>query len=117
MIITLDIPNELGHRLNPFKNQLPQLLELGLREFNIPNDSGFHGINDILEFLAQLPSAEEIMALRPAQALQQRMNQLLEKQQTIGLNMDEEREWQQYDYLEHLVRIAKTNALLKLNAK
>jgi hypothetical protein len=26
MIITLDIPNELGNRLSPFKKQLPQFL-------------------------------------------------------------------------------------------
>lgn len=116
MLITLDVPNDLGNRLSPFKQQLPQLLELGLREFNTLSRSGFHSVYEILELLAKLPSAEEIIALRPAKELQQRINQLLEKQSTVGLTMEEEREWQQYEYLEHLVRIAKMNALLKLNA-
>jgi hypothetical protein len=117
MLITVEIPNDLNQRLNPFKQQLPQLLELGLREFNTPPYTGFHNVNDILEILAKLPSAEEIMALSPAKELQQQINSLLDKQRTIGLTSEEEREWQQYEYLEHLVRIAKTHALLKLNAK
>jgi hypothetical protein len=66
MLITLDIPNDLGNRLSPFKQQLPQLLELGLREFNTPTYSGFHSLNEVLEFLAKLSSPEEIIALRPA---------------------------------------------------
>jgi hypothetical protein len=115
MLITLDVPNDLGKRLSPFTQQLPQLLELGLREFSSLSHSGFHSVNEVLELLAKLPSAEEIIALRPAKELQQRVNQLLEKQGTVGLTAEEEREWQHYEYLEHLVRIAKTNVLLKLN--
>jgi hypothetical protein len=118
MLITLEIPNDLGCRLSPFKQQLPQLLELGLREFNTPPYyAGFHSVNEILEFLAKLPSAEDIIALRPTKELQQQVNKLLEKQRTVGLTSEEEREWQQYEYLEHLVRIAKTHALLKLNVQ
>jgi hypothetical protein len=43
------------------------------------------------------------------------MASLLDKQRTAGLNDEEEQQWQHYEYLEHLVRIAKANALLKLN--
>ena len=116
MLITVDVPNNLGLRLDPFKNQLSDLLELGLREMNIPSESDFHSLNEILEFLAKLPSPEEIIALRPSKALQQQINDLLEKQHNSGLNNEEERQWQQFEYLEHLVRIAKANALLKLKS-
>lgn len=54
------------------------------------------------------------MALRPVQVLQQQIDSMLEKQRAVGLNAEEELQWQQYEYLEHLVRIAKANALLKL---
>jgi len=91
------------------------LLELGLREMNTPSESDFRSLNEILEFLAKLPSPEEIIALRPSEALQQ-INNLLEKQHNSGLNSEEERQWQQFEYLEHLVRIAKANALLKLKS-
>lgn len=117
MLITLDVPNELGIRLRPFSQQLPHLLELGLRELSAPSGQGFHSLNEVLEFLAKLPSPEEIMALRPAEGLQQAMDSLLEKQRMAGLNTEEERQWQQYEYSEHLVRIAKANALLKLKAQ
>jgi len=39
---------------------------------------------------------------------------LLEKNQAAGLSADEQREWQQYQYVEHLVRLAKARAALKL---
>ena len=52
MLITVDVPNNLGLRLDPFKTQLPELLELGLREMNTPSESNFHSLNEILEFLA-----------------------------------------------------------------
>ena len=113
MLITVDVPNNLGLRLDPFKNQLSDLLELGLREMNTPSQSDFHNLNEILEFLAKLPSPEEIIALRPSETLQQQINDLLAKQHDSGLNNEEERQWQQFEYLEHLVRIAKTNALLR----
>ena len=116
MLITVDVPNNLGLRLNPFKNQLSDLLELGLREINTPSDAGFHSLNEVLEFLAKLPSPEEIISLRPTETLQQQINDLLVKQRDSGLNSEEERQWQQFEYLEHLVRIAKANALLKLKS-
>lgn len=120
MLITLDIPQELGIRLNPFKQELPKLLELGLRELvkiKKPSNTEFDSLNDILEFLAKLPDAKEILALRASDTLQNEMNLLLEKQHSQGLTLDEEKTWQQYEYIEHLVRIAKSNALLKLQSK
>ena len=122
MLITLDVSNDLGTRLHPFKQELPRLLELGLRELGLnqisqSSSSEFRNLNDVLEFLAKLPSAEEIIALRPSLALQNKMNLLLEKQSVEGLTLSEEVQWQQYEYLEHLVRIAKGNAFLKLHEK
>ena len=116
MLITVDVPNNLGLRLNPFKNRLSDLLELGLREINTPSDAGFHSLNEVLEFLAKLPSPEEIISFRPSETLQQQIDDLLVKQRDSGLNSEEERQWQQFEYLEHLVRIAKANALLKLKS-
>ena len=44
------------------------------------------------------------------------MSALLEKNRTTGLTADEEEEWRRYQYLEHLVRLAKAKAALKLQA-
>lgn len=114
MQIQFDIPDELALRLDAVQDELAQILELGLREWNADAQSGFSGMAEILEFLASLPSPEETLALKPSEALQQHINELQEKNQTIGLTATEERLWQQYEYIEHLVRTAKAKALLKL---
>jgi hypothetical protein len=112
--VTLTIPEELASRLRPFEEQLPRILELGLRQWNGSRQPEFEGINDILETLARLPGPEEILALRPSANLQTRIHSLLEKNRTTGLLPDEAREWEQYEYLEHIVGLAKANAALKL---
>ena len=73
----------------------------------------FDGVADVLETLAGLPAPDEVLALRPSPALQARIEALLEKNRTAGLSPLEQREWQGYEYLEHLVRLAKANALAK----
>jgi hypothetical protein len=116
MQISVDIPDDLALRLSSLQDKLPEILELGLREWNAQEQSGFSGLAEVLEVLASLPSAEEILALKPSAALQQQVTQLLEKNQTVGLSPEEERWWQQYEYVEHLVRMAKAKALLNLQA-
>ncbi len=114
MQITLNIPEELAMRLDSLEDKLPQILELGLRELNASSQNGFSGTAQILEFLAQLPTPEEIIALRPSEALRTQIDALLEKNRDTGLTPEEEQIWQQYEYLEHLVRKVKAKALLKL---
>lgn len=117
MQLTLTIPDELASRLRPLENELPRILELGLRHWNDNQQAEFEGIRDILETLARLPAPDEILALRPSATLQTRINNLLEKNRTTGLLPDEEREWEQYEYLEHIVRVAKAKAAQKLKAR
>jgi len=112
--ITLNVPDELAVRLHPLADQLPRILELGLREMNAAAQPGFVGAAQVMEFLAGLPTPDETLTLRPSDALQARINELLDKNRAEGLTPDEEREWEQYEYLEHLVRMAKAKALLKL---
>jgi hypothetical protein len=116
MQISVEVPDDLAVRLSSLQDQLPQILELGLREWNADAQSGFAGLAQVLEFLANLPSPEEILALRPSPLLKQQIEGLLAKNRTIGLTAEEERLWQQYEYVEHLVRVAKAKALVKLSA-
>lgn len=94
MELTLRVSEELASRLRPVQDQLPQILELGLRELHAAPPQ-FEGLGDLLETLARLPSPQEILALRPSPQLQKR-------------------DWQKYQYIEHLVRIAKAKAVLQL---
>ena len=58
-----------------------------------------------------LPNPEEILALRPSQDLQNKIDEFLEKNRLEGLNESEEQIWASYEFIEHLVRIAKAEAL------
>lgn len=111
--LTVELPRDLAQRLQPLADRLPDILEMGLRQWQAAGRPGFQGTAEVLELLATLPSPEEILALRPSEALQARVQALLEKSREGGLSPAEEQEWQQYEYLEHLVRMAKARALLK----
>ena len=117
MQITLDLPDDLASQLGAVQNKLPEILKLGLRELNASPGEGFSGIADILEFLAELPTPKEILTLRPTAELQTQISKLLEKNRSTGLNAEEEQLWQSYEYLEHIVRMAKAKAYIKLQAK
>ena len=107
MDLTLNVPDELAIRLRVVEDRLPEILELGLREW-LSSESGYAGLGDVLETLARLPSPEEVLALRPATPLQDRIEELLTKNRSAGLSAEEQREWERYEYIEHLVRLART---------
>ncbi len=114
MVWTLELTDDLAARLTPHQHQIPRILEMGLREVNASSQAGFKGLAEVLEVLASLPAPEDVLALRPAPVLEERVQTLLEKNRAEGLSDDEEREWERYEYLEHLVRMAKAKAKLKL---
>ncbi|MEL7242851.1 MAG: hypothetical protein AAGM40_10960 [Cyanobacteria bacterium J06573_2] len=74
----------------------------------------FSGITEVVEFLANLPTPEAIIALHPSETLQSQISNLLEKNRNVGLTPEDEKIWQDYQYLEHIVRMAKARAFLKL---
>jgi hypothetical protein len=115
--VTLNLPDNLAERLRNQQDRLPEILELGLRELSAGSQHSFEGAAQVLEFLAGLPTPEEILNLRPSERLNRRVQELLEKSRTNGLDEREEEEWERYQFLEHLVRIAKTKAYMKLGTR
>ena len=77
--ITVKVSEELAEQLRNHKERLGEILELGLRGWNAETQHGFEGAAEVLEFLAGLPSAEEILTLRPTLRLEKRVQELLEK--------------------------------------
>jgi hypothetical protein len=114
MPITVTIADELADRLRPYEAQFSEILEFGIREWRARSEAGYNGLSSVLEKLAALPNPEEVLALRPSPPLQVRLDDLLEKNRTTGLTPIDQREWDNYQYLEHLVRLAKINAIRKL---
>lgn len=115
--LILDVPDELATRLQALDvGQIPHVLDVGLRRCAARGDE-FEGLTDVLENLARLPTPQEVLAMRPSAELSQRIDELLEKNRTVGLSVDEQSWWKQFAYVEHLVRIAKARALLALQAQ
>lgn len=112
--ITLSLPDDLASQVRAQQRQLPRILELGLRELNAGGQSGFEGAADVLELLAALPAPEEIMNLRPSLRLSARVAEMVEKSRAGMMTTLDEQDWERFEYLEHLVRMAKVAAQLKL---
>ena len=112
--ITLSLPDELASQIRARQEDLPRILELGLRELNAGSQSGFDGAADVLELLAALPTPEEILKLRPSPRLAARVAELIEKSQAGEMTPLDQEDWERYEYLEHLVRMAKASAQLRL---
>lgn len=117
LTITVDVPDELAVRLRGVEKKIPDILELGLRQLTAQSQVGFEGASDVLELLANLPSPEEVLAIRPSVTFQRRIEFLLEKNQQEALTEKEDTEFEQYMYLEHLVRMAKAKALAAIRTR
>ncbi|CAN5815833.1 hypothetical protein BH23CYA1_BH23CYA1_08340 [soil metagenome] len=113
MQITLDLPEDLLDKISGLEDQLPQVLALGVDELTSRPREGFNGFAEVLEFLANLPTPAEVLALRPSSSLQAQIDQLSEKYKAETLTAQDILLWKQYEYLEHVVRMAKAKAYLK----
>ncbi len=76
-----------------------------------------HSVYDELaQFLASL-SPRRVLAYKASDKAQLRVNQLLEKNKTIGLTPDENAEMERFMTVEHIVRLAKAKALQQVKDK
>lgn len=112
--VTVSIPDELAARIKGHEQQIPEILALGLRELHSDVRRGFEGAAEVMEFFAGLPSPEATLNLRASEDYTRRVEALIARSKQGGLTVAEEEEWARYEFLEHLVRIAKTNAAMKL---
>ena len=115
MQVTVELPDDIAAQLVSLHDELPEILALGLLQVRANPSTGFSALAEVLEFMARLPSPQEMLTLRLSDAAQSQVEFLLEKNRTGGLEPLEQRLWQQYEFIEHLVRTAKAQALLKLN--
>jgi hypothetical protein len=109
----VELPESVARSVQGAAEHLPRILELGVRAWTAADRREFDGVADVLDTLVRLPTPAEVLALRPSPELQARIDALLVKNRTAGLDPAEQREWEGYAYLEHLVRLAKAHALAK----
>jgi len=109
--LTVQIPNDLAVRLRPVQDRLTEIIELGLREI-APARYGLY--NEVIEFLADGPPPQAIVAFRPSAEAQKRVLELLDKNRAGALTPDEQTELDQYERLDYLMALVKARARWRL---
>jgi hypothetical protein len=126
--ITIDIPDELAQRLAPFQNQFSDLFTsliatrlLGQNTIDrstppstLTSTSGTY--QEILDFLIDRPTSEQIINFKVSKASQSRLQTLLEKNREAALTAAETAEIDLYEQLDTLIGFLKIRAYAALHA-
>ncbi len=70
--------------------------------------------DEVLEFLTSTPTPQQIIAFRPSEATQTRINALLEANRDGHLTNEERAELDEFEQIEHLMRRLKIRAQARL---
>lgn len=70
--------------------------------------------DEITDFLASAPSAEQIVEFKPSEAMDQRMHYLLDQNSRDLLTLDEREELDEFLRLNHFLKMLKLKTRLKL---
>jgi hypothetical protein len=127
--ITIDIPDDLAQRLAPFQSQFSDLFTrliattlLGQPKIagesspaaSLIGTSGTY--QEILDFLIDRPTSEQIINFKVSAASQSRLQALLEKNREVALTASETAEIDLYEQLDTLIGFLKIRAYAALRA-
>jgi hypothetical protein len=127
--ITIDIPDDLAQRLAPFQSQFSDLFTrliattlLGNTKIegesapatSLINTSGTY--HEILDFLIDRPTSEQIINFKVSAASQSRLQTLLERNREVALTASETAEIDLYEQLDTLIGFLKIRAYAALRA-
>lgn len=118
--LTLEIPDELVSRLEPFRDRLPELLVQFLEITPSATSKDLTSevpavYTEVLDFLLQRPTPAEIIDFKVSPQIQERLQTLLSKNREATLISEEVAELDVYEQLEHLMILLKTRALDSFN--
>ena len=120
--LTIDIPDELAQRLAPYKNQISEiftnLVNTSLREnvmdkldiSSTPSPTGLPTYLEIIDFLVNRPTSEQIATFKVSEQAQTRLRELLQKNSDTNLVSSEEAELNLYEQLDTLMSMMKIRA-------
>ncbi len=73
--------------------------------------------DEVVDFLTSEPTPEQILAFRPSEAVQERINYLLDANRNGSLSSIEQGELDEFEEIEHLMRRLKIRVRTKLASK
>lgn len=107
-VLTIEVSDDLMAQLSPIQDQLPDLLQRCLDPIALPAQVYRY----VLDFLASQPTEEQLSTFRPTEQMQQRLGELVEREQREGLTSAEKQELAEYERIEHLIIMLKSGSLL-----
>lgn len=72
--------------------------------------TGSRAYDEFVDFIASGPSTELVAAFRPSETSRQRVVELVAREKTTGLTVEETSELEHYVQLEHIMRLARARA-------
>ncbi|MEW6301898.1 MAG: hypothetical protein AB1705_00395 [Verrucomicrobiota bacterium] len=113
MQLTVEIPEKLAKEVEPEREHLAEILQLGLRQHRAVV-SGLR--REFLAFLGRGPKPGEIVAFSPSEATIERARELLRRNKAGSLTADEEVEMDDIAELDHVITQVKAQARMHLRA-
>ena len=115
--ITLEVPEELVVRLGPLRDRLPELLsqlldlESAEKKFMFSETVMTHPVLlELVDFLSTRPTAEQVLAHKVSADVQERLEELLDKNREEELTAAEEEELDAYRLVNHVMVLLKARA-------
>ena len=127
--LTVDIPDELAQRLAPYKNQISEifanlvntssLLEKTIEKLDVsstPSPIELPTYLEIIDFLVNRPTSEQIANFKVSERSQERLRELLQKNRDLNLISSEVAELNLYEQLDTLMTMMKVRAYAAINS-
>jgi len=110
--MTIQMPEALAERIQPIGSWLPTVLELSLAGFRT---LAVITATEIIEFLSQNPTPQNIMEYHVSERAQSRLQKLLTLNQAGLVSSQEMSELDEIEKIEHIMIMLKAQATQKLN--
>jgi hypothetical protein len=110
MQLTIEIPDQLAKQLEPERGRVAEIIARGLRH---TWSAGSAIRREVISFLAQRPSGDEIIAFRPSEGAAARAQELLDRNREGTLTPNEEAELDEMCELDRFVALLKTEVMAR----
>ncbi len=127
--LTIDIPDELAQRLAPYQNQISEIFArlinnsllnestASLELTNNPLSADFSTYLEIIDFLVNRPTSEQIANFKISERSQIRLQELLQKNRDANLLPSEIAELNLYEQLDTLMTMLKIRSYDAIHTK
>lgn len=110
--MTMQVPDDLAQRIESIGPWLPTIIELSLVGFKTV---AIAAATEVIEFLLQNPSPQEVINYHISEQAQARLQRLLVLNESGLLSKEEQLELDELECLEHIMVMLKAQVARQLN--